>query len=865
MLSGCAKGLARFVFAVASIWLVSYPGRAETSIASIDPANGLPILSIGGASALSGQFVFWGRNWSWARLSTQFNVIAPFEYAVTGRNQALNFDLSGHITKPANQRLVWQFVFNESADMADVIGGGIAFKFDLATFGKAMGEPELLPENRGWKWGQTKGSAVEMRFDPPLARVNFERNQKNEIRAYFYQGQIPQGQKTFTAALTVSRDIAIGPTVPERFGLDDFTAWPTDILRWDTAPVDLSFLNASERPAGKHGFLRVDHHGLLIFDDGTPVRFWGTNVAAYAIFGTDRENVRRQAHRLSQLGFNLVRFHHQDSPWVHPNIFGPAEAPDTKHLSPAMLDKLDWWIKCLKDEGIYVWLDLETLRFFKVGDGIDHFAEVSRGKPAAPGNGFNYVNTSIQEAMRRFNQEYVNHVNPYTGLAYKEDPAIVTMLVTNENDATFHFANALLPDKNVPWHDQLYMAQADAFAAKFGLPKSEVWKSWLPGPSKLFLNDLEHQFDEKMISQLRGLGVKSPIVTTSTFGNMQLSSLPALTTGDIIDVHSYGGTGELEKDPIYGPNFIDWLAEAKIVDRPLSVSEWNVEPFTVPDRDVVPLYVASEASLQGWDALMQFAYAQQALNNRGAPSNWQAFNDPALIATLPAAALLYRRHHVRQADTLYVFAPTPEQLFYQPISPRNAVALRTAKEKGRLMIAMPQTKELPWLEKSQIPPGAVVITDPDVPVIDANAQMATSDTGELQRNWNEGTFTINTPQTQAAMGWIGGKQISLNDVRIAVVTLNAAVAVQSLSDRPISESPAILISLGARSTPGLANRFFHSEPVVGSITIRATKGLRLYKGTGIGDEEHQVPVTYEDGRYKINLDSSLHTYWLQLK
>ena len=58
---------------------------------------------------------------------------------------------------------------------------------------------------------------------------------------------------------------------------------------------------------------------------------------------------------------------------------------------------------------------------------------------------------------------------------------------------------------------------------------------------------------------------------------------------------------------------------------------------------------------------------------------------------------------------------------------------------------------------------------------------------------------------------------------------------------------------------------FHSEPVTGSLTIRAVKGLKLYKRTGIGEEEREIPVAYEGGRYKINLDPALHTYWLQLK
>ena len=95
-----------------------------------------------------------------------------------------------------------------------------------------------------------------MRFDPPVATVYFERGQKSEVRVFFYQGEVPQGQKHHRATLTISEDMAIAPTAAERFGSDDPMAWPTDILNWPIAPwnispVDLSFLNAPERYVGK--------------------------------------------------------------------------------------------------------------------------------------------------------------------------------------------------------------------------------------------------------------------------------------------------------------------------------------------------------------------------------------------------------------------------------------------------------------------------------------------------------------------------------------------------------------------------------------------------------------------------------------
>jgi hypothetical protein len=236
-----------------------------------------------------------------------------------------------------------------------------------------------------------------------------------------------------------------------------------------------------------------------------------------------------------------------------------------------------------------------------------------------------------------------------------------------------------------------------------------------------------------------------------------------------------------------------------------------------------------------------------------------------LIATLPAAALLYRRHDAQEAHTAYVFAPTEEQLFNQFISPDNAVALRTAVEKGKLMIALPPVRELPWLKPSQIPAEAKVITDPRQALIASDAEEATSDTGELIRNWQQGTYKIDTARTQAAAGWIGGKTISLTDVEINVTTRNATVAVQSLDNKPISSADALLISLGARSIPEANRTTYHSEPVIGHLTIRAKQGLKFYTRDGDIQMETRIRVSYGNNRYRIELGPDIRTRWLLMK
>lgn len=45
-----------------------------------------------------------------------------------------------------------------------------------------------------------------------------------------------------------------------------------------------------------------------MFEDGSQVRFLGTNLTSYALFGTPRANVQEQARRLSELGFTWCEF-----------------------------------------------------------------------------------------------------------------------------------------------------------------------------------------------------------------------------------------------------------------------------------------------------------------------------------------------------------------------------------------------------------------------------------------------------------------------------------------------------------------------------------------------------------------------------
>jgi hypothetical protein len=199
----------------------------------------------------------------------------------------------------------------------------------------------------------------------------------------------------------------------------------------------------------------------------------------------------------------------------------------------------------------------------------------------------------------------------------------------------------------------------------------------------------------------------------------------------------------------------------------------------------------------------------------------------------------------------------------------------------------------------------------------------TSDTYELTRNWANGVYKVNTPKSQAIVGFIGGAKLNTKYLETNISTNNAAVIVQSLDNNYIDKSGELLISIGTRSNPKAGNKLpFHVEPIHGAISIRAKPGLKAYRvsnialdaitlppkdatttdsatsqapnqpasntatgvitpsqdvagfepkvtdnvdATGSGVMETMYPVSYLDGQYQFKFDGASVVTWLILK
>jgi len=159
---------------------------------------------------------------------------------------------------------------------------------------------------------------------------------------------------------------------------------------------------------------------------GEPIRFFGTNCVADGAFPPP-QNVWFIAGRLRKMGYNLVRMHHLDNGWTSTgSLFG--NMPDTRHLNPANLDRLERFLAELKTNGIYADINLHVGRTFTKADGVpdaDSLKDFAKG--------YTFFDPLLIALQKEYARQLLTHVNPYTGLPLVADPVMAMVEITNEN------------------------------------------------------------------------------------------------------------------------------------------------------------------------------------------------------------------------------------------------------------------------------------------------------------------------------------------------------------------------------------------------------------------------------------------------
>jgi hypothetical protein len=104
---------------------------------------------------------------------------------------------------------------------------------------------------------------------------------------------------------------------------------------------------------------------------GKRIRFWGVNVTDWSrgsVMIPSREDAPMYASTLARFGVNCVRLHFLDL--TTPRGLIDSSKDDTRSFDKEQLDRLDSWIAQLIHHGIYVDLNLNVGRSYKVADGV---------------------------------------------------------------------------------------------------------------------------------------------------------------------------------------------------------------------------------------------------------------------------------------------------------------------------------------------------------------------------------------------------------------------------------------------------------------------------------------------------------------
>ncbi len=601
----------------------------------------------------------------------------------------------------------------------------------------------------------------------------------------------------------VDLQLNLKPTTPHQVilstagvtSMSEQAAWAAYTLPWDDFPVDVSFLN--DQPAGKHGFL-TRQGDRFVFEDGTEARFWGTCFSAGANFPT-HEQADKIARRLAKAGVNIVRTHHADADWADPDFFafGDDRAP-LGQFHPESIDRFDYLLSRLRAEGIYIYLDQLVNRQFRAEEGVEAADKLERaGKP------YSNFDPQLIELQKHFSRMLLNHVNPYTNLAYKDDPAVVLIEFANENDLMTQ------PVELEPYRTRLE-AQYLKWCADQGLtPEPQPVRFDISKTSVLqFLVEVQRDYYVEMTRFFRDeLGVKVPLTGSNWSRNAGL--LSALSVMDYTDSHAYhdhpakDGTFRNQSYAGRTGSMMSSLSFNHVPGKPFFVSEWDT-PWPNEWRAELPLWIAAVSAFQSWDGLTVYTYR----HNANVPVDsitgaFETFNDPARFGLFPAAALIYRRGDVATGRELTTIAIPPERAITAPSpSAWSVPALSRLPEVHRVAVSVTGRND-----------GRVVPFDSQ-PVTEGDTLV--SDTGELTRQLGEqGYGTIDTARSQAAYGFLGqAGRITLADVTMEVATPYATVVVNSLTDAPIKAAERLLLTcVGRAENTGFTYDLFRNKAV----------------------------------------------------
>lgn len=578
--------------------------------------------------------------------------------------------------------------------------------------------------------------------------------------------------------------------------------------------LDFSFMN--DGPAGKYGDV-VIRDGRFEFRDrpGNKVRFYGPNVCFSANY-LEKPESEALAELFARTGYNCIRFHHYDREYVDD------KAPNSYTPNTANIDKLDYLFHCMKQKGIYATTDLFTIRRIRPGE----IAELGgRAPEMSEYKALVRLSPSAMENWKKYAALVLTHVNPYTGLAWKDDPALFSICVLNEDTLTSTWSAS---------------AETRRLAeAQFALWAKEHDVSWENSDmrSRMFMRFLV-EMDIKMFREirayLRSLGVKAHLTDANHIDTAPLAFLR--NELDFVDDHGYWDhMSFLEKQwsrpfqfgnrsclPTYAP-MPRGQFPVRIFGKPFTFTEFQ---YVCPNeyRSEGGTVFGAYAALQDWDGINRFAFSHSRdgivkTNVHGAAGGFDLVNEPIGYLTEKIGLLFFLRGDVSPAKRSIPIVFTDGYLkkgdgmsgdLWGGAFPSRYSMLGLFAQAGSIVTndisALAGYPAVAGLESGIAGGAGVKYYRADASLIDAltadgvipaaNFDLAkgavTSETGEITLYGSNGTMSVITPRSESFV-LQEGSSLSGRVLAVRNETRFATFFAAAVDGRALAESSRILL------------------------------------------------------------------------
>lgn len=466
----------------------------------------------------------------------------------------------------------------------------------------------------------------------------------------------------------------------------------------DEALLDLSALN--ESVAGQTGFVGRSPDGAgFVLGNGEPIRFWAVNTS---VARKGMPALREHARFLAKRGVNMVRFHGQ-IPQAQPNG-GAITAINRDERA-----RLWQLISAVKEEGIYV-----TFSPYYPHTVSKEAAERWEVPQSSPGlSGLIYFDPVLQSAYKNWLRETLLPLNPYTGLALKDDPALAIIQMQNEDSLLFWSLNELrgrearlISDRFGDFLKTKYGSLDRARKAFKGAPApgpiGDIQDDWISGTIALahiwhlttdgqprnnslrlrdqteFLTTLMRDWHLEVARFLReDIGAKQLFNAGNwkTADSVVLDDLErfSYTSGDVVAVNRY--VSRLHDGAyrvwaiVAGDRFREEGVLQSPLDMPLALRQPSGYPYIIPEtlwvppigqQAEAPILMAAYQGLTGvdisyWFGANEIQWRQPQSANGFLPSlgKW-VVNTPQIMGSFPAAALIFRLRLIEEASPVVI-------------------------------------------------------------------------------------------------------------------------------------------------------------------------------------------------------------------